>query len=261
MGAVQDHDVVRAEAVCLSYVLPVWEAAGCRFVTHLREMDPALGSEIVPGLKWTVAETAAHMLSVVRRGTTDFRRSETLTGIAELNDTCIAETEERDLRVLADLIEAAIAKLEVVLRATSEEDAAAAAFPLHVGVIANVPTALSYCIFDFLGHGYDITLPTGNPAIPNPAEAGITLHAIFPALRPWVREDVLSGPPLRATFSFVPDVALVVRSGQGVWEVAPVSKREVDSEVDASELFLAIAGRVESADANVRHIAEWFFPI
>ena len=254
-------EVVRAEGVTLAVVLPVWESAGAKFVALLRSLDPTSGAIQVPHLKWTVGETAAHMLSIVRRGLNDFRRSDTREGLADLNDLCIDEIEEREPTALADWIESGISKTARVLRPMSEEDAAESVFPLHAGLQANIPTALSYAMFDFLVHGYDIAVAVEKAWALDPSEAGVTLRACFPALRPWVNQTVLEGPAQVATLSFLPDVTLALHTGDGTWRVDSAGSEANASTVDAAELLLAIAGRESSGNPEIARVAEWFAPI
>jgi uncharacterized protein (TIGR03083 family) len=212
-------------------------------------------------MKWTVAETAAHMLNIIRRGLGDFRRADTLGGLAELNDQGIEEIPERDLRALADLIEADMGTALSLLAARNDSDAAAAVFPLHVGLVADVPTAISYSMFDFLVHGYDIAKATGAHWSIAPDYAGVTLQAALPALRPWVVKEVLSGPTQTVAITFSPDVTLALRTGQGVWDVKPAQPNGTEVRVGAVELLLGIAGREQPTEPTTRRLAAWFEPI
>lgn len=260
MHSIQD-EVVRADGLTLSDVLPVWKQLGKQFVDLLRRVDPSQSDAPVPTMTWTVGETAAHMLNIARRGLGDRRRADTLEGLAELNDQCIAETTERDLPVLASLLETDLETAGAVLSAWTDDDATAKKFPLHVGVRADIPTALSYAMFDFIGHGFDIGRATGTEWAIAPRDAGITLHAILPALGPWIKEDARSGSRQSVNISFVPDVALGLSVGQGTWRVESIERSEASLHVDPVELFLGIAGRQEPLDAEVGRIAAWFAPI
>ncbi len=242
----------------LAHVVPVREAAGERFVALLRDLPEDAGSLPVPGLKWTVAETAVHMLTVLRRGLVDFRRSETLEGLAELNDLCIQEVDERSLAVIADLIDEASAKAVRGLQGMSDEQADEG-FPLHMGLSANVPTAISYGIFDLLGHGYDIARATGHDWPFDPLEVGTMMRTILPAMRPWIPQEIIDGEPREERIAFVPDVVLSIRTGGGLWSVTNAT--DATDEVDPVELFLAVAGREPASDPVVTRIASWFSPI
>ncbi|MEO8322852.1 MAG: maleylpyruvate isomerase family mycothiol-dependent enzyme [Actinomycetota bacterium] len=255
------QQVIRAQGFGLSDVVPVWKEASELFVALLRRLDPLDRDAAVPSMKWTVAETAAHMLTIVRRGLGDFRRADTLEGLAELNDQGLEEIPERDLPVLADLIEADMGTGLSLLAARNDADAAAPVFPLHVGVLADIPTAISYSMFDFLVHGYDIAKATGAHWSIQPDHAGVTLQAILPALRPWVIEEVLSGPTETVVITFSPDVTLALHTGQGVWGVEPVKPNGAEMRLETVELLLGIAGREEPTETTAQRLAAWFAPI
>jgi hypothetical protein len=48
-------------------VVTAFEGAWRQFIDVIRGLDPADGSRPVPHLDWTVAEMAAHVLTVLRR--------------------------------------------------------------------------------------------------------------------------------------------------------------------------------------------------
>ena len=58
-------------------------AASGRFIGLVESLDLADASRPVPGLDWNVGETVAHVLTVVRRGFADRRRSATAAETAE----------------------------------------------------------------------------------------------------------------------------------------------------------------------------------
>src|SRR5437763_92820 len=77
-----------------------------RLVALVRSLNPADGGLPVPGLDWTVAETAAHVVTVAGRLLGDRRRSRAAGETDLLNAQCLAEFDERDLAALASRIEA-----------------------------------------------------------------------------------------------------------------------------------------------------------
>lgn len=251
--------VVRAEGFGLAEMVEALEAAGTLFVGLLRSLDPSDGDRPIPHMTWNVAETAVHMLTIIRRGLGDRRRADSVDGLGELNDQAIAEVTERRLAAIADLIEADTRTYVDMLRAAPAERIEDQVVRLHVGVRADIPTALSYQLFDFLAHGRDIALPTGRPWTISEQHATLVLRACLPAFRPWVLDEVVGGPERRAAFTFPGlDHALVVRAGDGTYEVYPASRDQAEAEVDPATMFLAICGRLASDHPFIRGFSSWF---
>ena len=71
-------------------------AEGLALVRLLHVSAPGHAGARVPGLDWTVAETAAHVLSVVRRALGDRRRSATPAETATLNAMALRAIDVRD---------------------------------------------------------------------------------------------------------------------------------------------------------------------
>lgn len=262
----RSRDDVRAEGFGLADMVPAIVGTGERFVGLLRELEPEDGDRPVPGMTWTVAETATHMLTILRRGDGDPSRSDTLEGLARLNDLQIAEVEERDLRKLADLIEGHVH----VLRRIGSSGRVLWALrigrwiniPLHMGVWADMPTGSSYLLFDLLGHGDDMARATGRSWNIEPDHAALVLRSSLPALGPWVSPDALDGPREQTTFTFPnTDYALDVEIGDGGYEVHPTASERATVEVDPVDTFLAVAGRREPATEDIARIAGWYHPI
>jgi uncharacterized protein (TIGR03083 family) len=257
-----ESDVVRAVGFGMREMVPALEAAGRNFVALLRTLEPADGDRPVPAMTWTVAETAVHMLNIVRRGVGDRRRADSLEGLAQLNDQCIDEIPERQLGAIADLIETDT-KREIDLLAGATDDVIRSrVIDLHAGVRADIPTALSYQLFDFLGHGFDIARATGRTWKIDPAHAALVLRASLPALRPWVTDDANSGSRQRIVVTFPEaDSALAVQTGGRAYRVEPATTDEADAKIDPVELFLALAGRQDASDPAVDQLASWYAPI
>lgn len=256
---------VRARGFGFGDMVPAVAGTGEQFVGLLRDLEPEDGGRPVPGMAWTVAETATHMLTILRRAQ-DPRRSDTLDGLAQLNALQITEIEERELRSLADLIEGHV---HVIRRIGSAGRVLSALrigrwinFPLHVGLWADVPTASSYVLFDLLAHGDDIARATGRPWTIAPDCAALVLRSSLPALLPWVSPEALDGPRDHTTFTF-PDAddAFAVGLGDGDYTVQPVARRHATVELDPVDLFLAIAGRREPATDTIARISAWYQPI
>ncbi len=184
-------------------VLAALDAALGRFVALLRDIPPTAAAAPVPSCPgWTVGDTAAHVLTVVRRVLTDRRRSATPADTAVLNATCLDEIAERDLARLADLVErdgkaavhVGLAGVPVDLR-----------FPFHAGATTTVGPAACILLADVLVHGHDIAAALGREWPMPETEAALVLHGGAALLAAWRRVDapaesveiVLAGGPVR----------------------------------------------------------------
>lgn len=139
-------------------------AAAGRTAQLLRRIDA--GDAPVPGLTWTVAETAAHMTGELR----DYRQALTrLTAGymthanrpmespsrmgAAVNARQLTEVPERDPSRLADLLEEAAQAY--LAAATAADDTAA--IPVANGLVLSPPTMTSLLLGEQVVHGLDIS--------------------------------------------------------------------------------------------------------
>lgn len=255
----ETNEMLRAERISYEAIVDGLREAGAQFVSLLRELAPGDGAKPVPGMKWTAAETAVHMLTIVRRGTGDMRRSESMPGLAVLNDQCIEEVDTRDPGEIADLLESELALLTGILARVDEATAASMAVPLHAGITANLASALSYVLFDLLAHGLDIARATAREWVVNPGLAALDLHASLALIGPWVKGSVRTGPPQRLTISFPGDPdAVVLHVGDGSFAAQNEARTDDAEEVDPVDAFLAIAGRRPAQSPTVARLADWF---
>lgn len=248
----------------LAAMLDAREAVARRFVELLRDLDEADGERPVPGLSWTIGDTAAHMLTVLRRGTGDNRRADSLAGLAELNELGLEEVETRSPGRLAELIEVEAETLGTLLGGLDPEQASGIEVELHAGVRADLPSALSYILCDLLAHGYDIATAADRPWDIDAAHAALDLHAMFPLLEPWLIEAVREGPKQRLVISFPGETeAILVEAGDRSYRAQDVDRSGAAEahEVDPVDTFLALCGRREAQHAVVAQLASWFQPV
>ncbi|MFI5958569.1 maleylpyruvate isomerase N-terminal domain-containing protein [Cryptosporangium sp. NPDC051539] len=134
------------------------EAAHRRFVDAVRATPPDVADRTVPACPdWSAADLVAHVLTVYRRALGDRRRSKTPEETAELNATVLAETPERDLAVLADLLDAdGPASFEVLKSFPAD-----LSFRFHGGGRTTVTPVSAVILGELLIHGHDLAETTG----------------------------------------------------------------------------------------------------
>ena len=263
MGTVSES-TIRAERIDFNAMVDAIDRVGDQFIAQLYALDAEDGDRKVPGLTWTVAEVAVHMLNIVNRGLGDRRRADSAAALAELNDLCVSEVDTRVPAEIADRLAEDQATLLSVLRAHSPEKAETTTFPLHAGLVTNIPSALSYMLFDFVAHGLDIARGTDRQWEVSPEHTALILHACLPVLGPWAQESVVTGPAQRVAIGFPGDGdAIVAEVGDGGYRAQNYSRDAIErvAEVDPVETFLAIAGRTPATDNVAGRLAGWFNPV
>jgi hypothetical protein len=146
-------------------------AAASRTAQLLRSgLDPAAR---VPGLSWSAAETAAHLVADLREHAalaTGAHRPSAATSAsvdgrnaaergAEANQAQLDGFPERDLTVLADLLEGAAAGLNAAVAHLPSEERIVTAN----GVAMTPPTLVSICLGEQLIHGLDLARAADRP--------------------------------------------------------------------------------------------------
>ncbi|GAA3392047.1 maleylpyruvate isomerase N-terminal domain-containing protein [Cryptosporangium minutisporangium] len=145
-----------------------------RFVSLVRSVDPASAVRTVPACPdWSAADLVAHVLTVYRRALGDRRRSATPEETAALNAQCLAETPERGLAALADLLDADGPASFAVLRSFPDD----LSFRFHGGTRTTVTPVSAVILGEVLIHGYDLAEATGSDWAITPDEASLVLHA------------------------------------------------------------------------------------
>ena len=159
-------------------------AASGRFIDLVESLDEADAARPVPRLDWNVAETVAHVLTVVRRGFADRRRSESAEATAGLNQTVLDELPERDLGKLAELLRADVhTALDVVFPKVAEDRV----FAFHGGMQTTMTPALRIVLGEYVVHGWDIACATERPWTITEAESLLLVPSDL--LSAWVRPE------------------------------------------------------------------------
>lgn len=219
--------------------LAALEAASARFVALVRSLDPEDGRRPVPDLGWTMAETAAHLVTVAGRLLGDRRRSATPEDTRRLNQECLDELAVRDVARLADRLEA---DLGVVVERVYPKVDFERRYPFHAGTTISGGGGAAFFLCELLVHGYDIAAATQRDwAIAAPeAQLAVRGPAEF-----WINvfESEAWGV-LTVDLGEFPPVALPVRPGTIAEADGSVRARPV-------ELLLAELGRQAPSDRRL----------
>lgn len=259
-ATVTNEGAIRAQGVTRSDIAGAIDAVGADFVVLLRSLPGDAGSTPVPHLEWTVGETAAHMVTTLRRALGDNRRAASHADLAVLNATAVAELDVREPAALADLLEADLAALASVLPVVPDD----LIVDLHAGVRSDLTTGASYFLADLLVHGFDIAVATGRPWTIDPGQAELALRAVLPTVRPWIKPEVLGGPARSAVLRFATSdrpIALEVGDGRFAAVIEESHAASTSHErVDPVTMMLAFTGR-RPAPASIAEVCDWFLPI
>ncbi|MEY2475100.1 MAG: hypothetical protein QOG87_415 [Actinomycetota bacterium] len=165
-------------------VMDALRASSGRFIDLVASLDPSDAARPVPRLDWNVGETVAHVLTVVRRGFADRRRSASAATTADLNQLVLDETPERDLGALASMLREDVhTALDLVFPKIDDDRV----FPFHGGVQTTMTPALRIVLGEYVIHGYDVAAATDRPWTITEAEALLLVPGEL--MSAWVRPD------------------------------------------------------------------------
>lgn len=225
--------------------------ASDRFIAMAATLTPAEAGEPVPWLDWSVGETIAHVLTVIRRGYADPRRSASAAETADLNQICLDETPERDPAALAELLRSDVhTALDVVYPKIPDDRE----FPFHGGVTTTMTPALRVVLGEFVIHGYDVARALHLPWSISEHEAmllvpGELIGAWLRAGVPDERYELRLGDQAPISFA-IRDGRLVVGQGGGGDVIA----------ADPVELVLTFYGRIPTEDPILIRLLSRFVP-
>jgi uncharacterized protein (TIGR03083 family) len=148
-------------AVTTADAVAALERATRRFTMLLRSAsDPG---RRVDGLSWTVRDLGAHLASgsvayaqIARGGGSPYEDLDTR---GETNQQRIDAEAASDLSLLADDIDANVARMSDKVRARADNDVVA----WHGGLMMRVPAFLGAAVGEFLFHGRDLAVTLGQP--------------------------------------------------------------------------------------------------
>ncbi|GAA0596729.1 hypothetical protein GCM10010394_27860 [Streptomyces crystallinus] len=215
----------------------------------------------VPGLEWTLGETAAHLaqanqlMAEIAAGGGRAHGDGTPGSIAAANARALAEFGERAAEPLAAMI---------VAQATACLDAArtgGADGPLATPMgTMDLPTLGAYLLTHMLGHGYDIARPVGRPHMLDRRRVELTLPFLLAAMPRVVDAKAAAGRSARYTVRLRGGARFGVVFTDGVATVAeqPPSRPDCTLHVEPVTFLLMALGRVDPRAAVARgHVLTW----
>jgi uncharacterized protein (TIGR03083 family) len=229
--------------------------ASARFVEWVESVEPAQASVPVPGLDWTVGETIAHVLTVVRRGFADRRRSASAWETPSLNARCLDEMPVRDPQALGAMLREDVhTALDVVFPKIGDDRE----FAFHGGVTTTMTPALHVVLGEFVIHGFDVARALGRPWPIFESEALLLVPGEL--LGAWVRADApVEEYELR--LGDPPAINFGIRPGRlSVGAAADAAAGAVVIAMGAADFVLAFYNRVPSTDDTMLRLQSRFIP-
>ena len=224
----------------------------------LHAARPAHGPDPVPGLDWTVAETAAHLLSVVRRALGDRRRSTSPADTARVNAESLASLPSRDILTLGmELIRDTAVVAHRILPHVVDGDVL---IPFQAGARVRALDAFGCLLGELIVHGHDLATALGAGHRVPPERAVLAFRATLAVIPTWLDPEEPSDPGRRWRLDVAeaPYVAEATLSADGLrvsWCDA-----QPDGSVDPTTALLALAHRAPSGDPDVDGLAGVLLP-
>jgi uncharacterized protein (TIGR03083 family) len=223
-------------------LLTTLAGAGDRVVDLVGSLDPADGSRVVPRIGWTVAETAAHLVTDFGRLLGDRRRSETPEDTGRLNAVCLGELADRDLSTLAARLRADVRL--VVDRVYPKVDFDRL-YPFHAGTTISGRGGAAFILCELLVHGYDIASTVGREWTIPARDAGLAVRG--PA-EFWTRLLASENlPRLEVDVGQSSPVEFPIQPGT-------ISGVSVPLAANAVELLLAAFARTTASDERIASV-------
>lgn len=230
--------------------------ASNRFITLAASVSPSEATLPVPCLEWSVADTIAHVLTVIRRGYADPRRSATAAETAALNQTCLDEVSDRDPTSLAASLRSDVhMALDLVYPKIPDDRE----FPFHGGVTTTMTPALHVVLGEFVIHGYDIARAIDRPWSISDQEAMLLVPGDL--IGAWLRPGVPDERYL-LRLGTQPPISFAIAGGRLV--VAPTDDSDDTADAvaaaDPVELVLTFYGRIPTTDPVLTRLLSRFVP-
>lgn len=155
-----------------------------RFLDYVIGLDSVAAATRVPGSDWTVADTVAHVRSVVRRYTRDRGRADTHRDLASRNGDDIAESgvdigaAATDIREQIDFLSTVVGEIDPARR-----------FPFHGGQTVTLAGGWGNLLGELLAHGDDIARVTHTTFTIPSADLEVLWRFTGHLLAGWLRDE------------------------------------------------------------------------
>ena len=214
-------------------------ASSDRLADLVESLSPTDAAREIPLLGWTVADTAAHMITVAGRLLGDRRRSALPEETGQLNTICLDELADRDPASLAARLRT---DMGVVVERVYPRVDFDRIYPFHGGTTISAGGGAAFVLCELLVHGYDIATSTQRDWVITAEEAGIAVRG---PVEFWTRLFCAERlPMLGIGFGDDPPVQIPVRRGAVTDVDGPIR-------MDAVDLLLAMFRRTVPADERV----------
>jgi hypothetical protein len=225
-----------------------YEREGRRFTALVRRIDD--GDRRAAGLEWTLAETAVHLLDVLRHyrdgilgrlephvpivdNPTRF--------IAVENEKAIAAEPERRPQVLADQIDQALDEMLATVRDAGPDAVA----KMDAGHALDMPSLLCGHIGEFLVHGLDIARTIDAPWPIEHRAAVLAVHGTSAAISLALDRRAAADTELNVHVRLRRGEPFAIRVSQGeVWTEPPRGRPDLTMSADPTAYLLVGFGRL-----------------
>jgi uncharacterized protein (TIGR03083 family) len=200
--------------------------------------DPAAP---VPGLDWTAAQTAAHLVATARAFSgyvTGQVTPDATIDLAERNLDRIGQVGERELPALADLL---VAETRRFLEQTADLPADRPV-PFYGGTTLELAAAHGILLGEYLVHGLDLARSAGRPWPIDPAHARLVIAAASALLPRYLDPAAAGGVRVGYEVRVRGGPRFTLRVADGAATVEPGSAGPVDCHISADPVaFLEVA--------------------
>lgn len=213
-----------------------------RLATLVESLNSREGAQGIPHLGWTVAETAAHVVTVAGRLLGDRRRSALPEETGRLNAMCLDELADRDPVSLAARLRA---DMGVVVERVYPKVDFDRIYPFHGGTTISAGGGAAFVLCELLVHGYDIASRTPHEWEIPAQEAAIAVRG---PVEFWTRLfDADSLPMFVVELGHETPLEIPVRGGV-------VDDADRPSRTNAVELLLTMFGRTDPTDERTARV-------